>query len=80
MRQYTEKRKASNKKWDDANLKRMSLAVPAEMFQRMQAYVAQSGETVNGFIKRGIELALLSPVPDKNNAVANDPEDTTSDQ
>ena len=52
------KKKASNTKWDSANLKRMSLAVPVELHEQMQAYIQQSGESMNGFIKRAIAQAM----------------------
>lgn len=54
----TEKKRASNAKWDMKNLKRMSLAVPVEQFERMQSRIAQTGETMNGFIKRAITETL----------------------
>lgn len=49
----TEKKKASNAKWDSVNLKRMSLAIPVELYDRMTDHI--KGESVNGFIKRAIE-------------------------
>lgn len=54
----SEKKKASNAKWDSENLKRMSLAVPVEMHERMQTRISQTGETMNGFIKRAITETL----------------------
>lgn len=54
----SEKKKASNAKWDSENLKRMSLAVPVEMHERMQSHIAHTGETMNGFIKRSITETL----------------------
>lgn len=50
----SEKKKASNAKWDNENLKRMSLAVPVALYERMQARVEQTGESMNGFIKRAL--------------------------
>lgn len=54
----SERKKASNAKWDSENLKRMSLAVPVAMHEKMQAHIAQTGETMNGFIKRSIAETL----------------------
>ncbi|MBQ2013312.1 MAG: hypothetical protein II206_11065 [Bacteroidaceae bacterium] len=54
----SEKKKASNERWDRENLKRMSLAVPVDLHERMQAHIKQSGESMNGFIKRAIAAAL----------------------
>ena len=46
----TEKKKASNAAWDSKNLKRMSLAMRIDLYERMKAYVDEKGESVNGFI------------------------------
>ena len=54
----SENKKAANAKWDAANLSRMSLAVPKEMRERIDAYIARSGETINGFLKRAINECL----------------------
>lgn len=50
----SEKKKASNAKWDAENLKRLSLAVPVSMFEFMKEHTEKTGETMNGFIKRAI--------------------------
>ena len=50
----SEKKKASNAKWDAENLKRMSLAVPCSLHDRMQEHIQKTGESMNGFIKRSI--------------------------
>lgn len=54
----SEKKKASNAKWDAANLKRMSLAVPVDLHERLTAHTQETGESVNGFIKRAIEETI----------------------
>lgn len=54
----SEKKKASNAKWDAKNLVRMSLALPVDLHARMKEYLSQTGETANGFIKRAIEFTL----------------------
>lgn len=54
----SEKKKASNAKWDAANLCRMSLAIPKDLRAQIDAYIAQSGESINGFIRRAITEAL----------------------
>lgn len=54
----SEKKKASNAKWDAENLKRMSLAVPCSLYDRMKEYTQVTGETMNGFIKRAITETL----------------------
>ena len=57
-RAYTEKRKASNKKWDEANLKRMSLAVSCDRYERMKEYTMKTGESINGFVNRAIDETI----------------------
>lgn len=54
----SEKKKASNAKWDSVNLKRLSLALPVDDFSQMQEHVKQTGETQNGFIKRAIKETI----------------------
>ena len=54
----SEKKKASNAKWDAENLKRLSLAVPCSLYDRMKGYTQKTGETMNGFIKRAINELL----------------------
>ena len=56
----TEKKKASNAKWDNANLKRMSLAIPITLYERITIHIAETGETMNGFIKAAITDRLDS--------------------
>ena len=60
----SEKKRASNAKWDSEHLKRMSLAVPLEMYERMQTHIAQTGESMNGFIKRSINELLNKQTAD----------------
>ena len=51
---YTEARKAGNRKWDAANLDRLSIALPKGHKETVQAHAAARGESVNGFIGRAI--------------------------
>lgn len=50
----SETRKAANARWDAKNLKRMSLAVSCQLYDRMQEHIRKTGETMNSFIKRSI--------------------------
>lgn len=59
-RTYTEKRKASNAKWDAANLKRMSLALRLDLYERLKAHLDVTGESANGFINAAIADKLDS--------------------
>ena len=51
---YTEAKKASNKKWDSANLDRMSLALPAGSKERITIAAAAAGQSVNAYIGQAI--------------------------
>ena len=57
----TEAKKRNNAAWDAKNLKRMSLAVPMQLFERMQDRISATGQTMNGFIKQAIEHELSTP-------------------
>ena len=57
-RKYTEAQKQSAKKWDAANLDRLSLALPKGDKERIKAHAVERGESVNGFIKRAIDEAM----------------------
>ena len=58
MSPVTEKKKASNARWDAKNLKRTSLAVPCDRYERMKDHTKTTGETVNGFINRAIDETI----------------------
>ena len=49
---YTEARKNGNRKWDAANLDRLSLALPKGKKAEIQAHAQAHGESVNAFISR----------------------------
>lgn len=53
-RKYTEAQKQSARKWDAANLDRLSIALPAGSREKIKAHAQAQGESVNGFIKRAI--------------------------
>jgi len=57
-RKYTEAQKKSAKKWDAANLDRMSIAVPKGRKDIIKAHAEAHGESVNGFINRAISEAM----------------------
>jgi len=58
VQKYTEKKKESNRRWDEKNLDRISIAVPKGNREKIKAHAAAQGETVNGFIKRAIDEAM----------------------
>ncbi len=55
---YTEARKNGNRKWDAANLDRLSLALPKGKKAEIQAHAQAHGESVNAFISRAIETTI----------------------
>ena len=57
-RKYTEAQKESAKKWDAANLDRISIAVPKGKKDTIKAHAEAQGESVNGFINRAIDETM----------------------
>ena len=57
-RKYTEAKRDGNRKWDAANLDRISLALPKGQKDVIKAHAESMGESVNGFIARAIENQL----------------------
>ena len=57
-RKYTEKRMLSNRKWDAANLDRMSIALPKGSREKIKAHAESMGESANQFIGRAIEETI----------------------
>ena len=51
MRKYTEARKQGNKKWDSANLDRMSIALPKGYREAIKARADKEGLSVNAYIR-----------------------------
>ena len=63
-RKYTEAQKQSARKWDAANLDRISIAVPKGHKETIKAHAEAHSESVNGFINRAIEETM-----ERDNAV-----------
>ena len=57
-RKYTEAQKQSARKWDAANLDRISIAVPKGHKDTIKAHAEAHSESVNGFINRAIEETM----------------------
>lgn len=55
MRKYTEARKQGNKKWDAANLDRLSIALPKGYREDLKTIADRNGLSVNGYIRSLIE-------------------------
>ena len=57
-RKYTEAQKQSARKWDAANLDRLSIAVPKGQKDTIKAHAEGRGESVNGFVNRAISETM----------------------
>lgn len=57
-RKYTESRKNANRKWDSANLDRLSIALPKGQRDRIKDHAAAMGESANAFIARAINETI----------------------
>ena len=55
---YTEARRDGNRRWDAANLDRLSLAMPKGKKDIIKAHAEARGESVNGFINRAIDETI----------------------
>jgi hypothetical protein len=58
MTKYTEARKNGNRKWDAANLDRISIALPKGSKETIKEHADSRGESVNGFINRAINETI----------------------
>lgn len=57
---YTDTKKRNNRKWDAANLDRVSVAMPRGRKGAIRERAAAQGESMNGFINAAID-STLSP-------------------
>ena len=55
---YTEARKEGNRRWDAANLDRLSIALPKGSKDAIKSHAEKHGESVNGFIGRAISETM----------------------
>lgn len=63
---YTEKKKASNRKWDSENLDRISYTVPKGQKATIQAAAQAAGESVNQYTQGALLARMgLSEWPKK---------------
>lgn len=58
-RKYTEARKENNRKWDSANLDRISVALPKGSREKIKAYADKWGVSMNSFISKAIDQAMM---------------------
>lgn len=55
---YTEARKEGNRKWDAANLDRVSIAMPKGKKEEIKAVAAAVGESMNQYIIAAIDQRI----------------------
>ena len=55
---YTDTKKRNNRKWDAANLDRVSVAMPRGRKDAIRERAAAQGESMNGFINAAIDSSL----------------------
>lgn len=58
MRKYTDAKKEGNRKWDAANLDRISIAIPKGQKELIKKAAEQNNESVNKFLARLIDTEL----------------------
>lgn len=59
----SERKKASNKKWDVANIERLSIAVPKGERDKIKTAAAAAGESVNAYIIAAIRARMAGAAP-----------------
>lgn len=57
-RKYTEARKENNKKWDAANLDRISIAMPKGKKDDIKAAAIAAGESMNQYIINAVDQRI----------------------
>lgn len=55
---YSEAKKEGNRKWDAANLDRLSVAAPKGTKERWKAAAAEQGKSLNQFIVDAVEEGM----------------------
>ena len=58
MGRYTEKKKLSNKKWDDANLRNGSYKMPIELYENFENYCKNMNSSKNKIINELVREKL----------------------
>lgn len=59
---YTEAKKAGNRRWDAANLDRLSIAVQKGKKEEIKTHAESMGESVNAFIGRAIDETITRDI------------------
>ena len=55
---YTDKKKASNRRWDEQNIERLSIAVPKGEKDQIKAHAESQGESISKFTIRAIHETM----------------------
>lgn len=63
----SEKKKASNSRWDAANLKRLSVGMLIRDFEAMEKHIAERHEKRNHFINRAIANTIKTDKLEEDN-------------
>lgn len=58
MAALSEKRKRSNKKWDDAHLRRYTLAIPIDLYNKLSTWAKLRNVSINSLVRELIEKNL----------------------
>ena len=57
-RKYTEARKEGNRRWDEANLDRVSIALPKGKKDEIKAAALAAGESMNQYIIAAVDARI----------------------
>ncbi|MBQ8333489.1 MAG: hypothetical protein IJX93_06925 [Clostridia bacterium] len=66
-RKYTEARKENNRKWDAANLDRISIAVAKGKKDEVKAAAERSGLSMNQYIEKAIDEKMARDSGEEEN-------------
>jgi uncharacterized protein (DUF1778 family) len=55
---YNEKKKISNRRWDEQNIERLSIAVPKGEKDQIKAHAESQGESLSRFALRAMREAM----------------------
>ena len=58
MANYTDAKKASNRKWDSNNLDRMSFTVPKGQKATVESAAKAAGESINQFTQKALLMRM----------------------
>ena len=84
MTKYNEKRKATNQKWDSANITRITVAIPIEQKAKLQQRASEEGKSLHNYIITCLEhetgLLLHKPQQPQSKTKTSDTKGTDNDK